>query len=378
MRVNNEEFVATLHAYMFASEDYSLSRGSHLNTIRLPINPGDGRMFPWLSAVARRYEHYSFKNLELIYKPAVSTLTNGNVAMCPIYDPADTTPTTRTVLLNTEGVTRTQVYKMAKLTIPKNRLNANGKYYIRSQGDHVLDPGELRNTDLGFVVLSVTDADGTAATYGDIFVRYTVEFHGPRIGSSGARVGYTHTDLNGAFKYVKDGVTAPFGAINSRWETQWTKKHNHPLSTLDYDIGYDDETYQYAGTAGGAASLVKFNEPFTGLMTLHRKHGLSTGSMGPHVVNGYMGGEHDDLDPIDVGQPLKTGKDHKWRTGITKFVSLVKDAGDAIKETWSVVCDVGDVIAITGAGAASAAEETAMTLVETTETMLPVFAGVLV
>jgi hypothetical protein len=380
MRVANEEFVATLRGNMFVMD--SATQGGRLAVHKLPINPGDGRMFPWLSAVARRYEHYSFKKLEILYKPAVSTYVSGNVAMCPIYDPADSTPTSRTVLLNTDGVVRTQVYKSGVLSIPASRLNSQTKHYIRSQGDHVLDPGELRNTDLGFVVLTVTDGGGALANweaYGDVFVRYVVELHGPRIGSAGTRVGVSHTKYNNRQWHLAPGsITAPFGNIPSLDNTEWTKNHNNAKNTLDYEIGFDNETYQYGGTADGAASIVKFNEPFTGLMTITRSHPGTTGTMQPHVVNGWIGAEHDGSGPTDIGMPTRPGKTARWRKGIVEFVSLVKDAGNAVKETWSIICDVGDIIAVSGLGAPSATEDTALTFLEAAEEMLPVFAGLLV
>lgn len=377
MRVTNEEFIATLHGHMFTNQNRDANKGHVLDVHKLPINPGDGRMFPWLSAVARRYEHYKFTSLELVYKPATSTLTSGNVAMCPIYDPADTVPTTRTVLLNTDGVVRTQVYNQASLKVPTSRLNTNKKLYIRSQGDHVMDPGELRNTDLGFIVLTVTDSGTTTSAFGDIFVRYSVEFHGPRIGASGSRVGHSDTRIGRATVKAKDGLIAPFGNVMEAQGERWTRKHNSVHNTLDYTIGYDDEIYDYAGTGGGAATLVKFEEPFTGIMTIKRQHDLTTGSFASHLVNGQKGYEHDGSAITKPGQSLQSGRVHDWRTGIANFVGLVKDAGDAIQETWSVICDVGDVLHISGTGGVSVNETTSLTLLEAAEDILPVIGGLL-
>jgi hypothetical protein len=67
MRVANEDFVATLRGNMFVMD--SATQGGRLAVHKLPINPGDGRMFPWLSAVARRYEHYSSRNWKYCTNP---------------------------------------------------------------------------------------------------------------------------------------------------------------------------------------------------------------------------------------------------------------------------------------------------------------------
>lgn len=382
MRVSNEEFALSLQSYMFTLNPDSFTNPhlkQDLQTIRLPLNPGDGRTFPWLSAIARRYEHYEFKTLEFLYKPAVSTLANGNVAMGPIYDPADSQPSSRTVLLNLDGVVRTQVYKESKLTIPPQRLR-NGKMYIRSTGDHVIDPGELRNTDLGFVVIGLTDTSTSDAIYGDIFVRYTVDFHGPRIGSSGARMGVSSTKFNSAAAYLApDASIAPFGIVRNRWNSEFTKKHNSDKNTLDYEIGYDSDTYSVAGSAIHG-NIVKFNEPFTGLMHIDRYQSSSNGTVAPFYVNGYQGSQTPNSSTGN-GLVLKPGKAHKFRQAAANFVSYAKDGAKAIKEVWTVVADVGDIIhlATTRAGTFPInTESTALSFLETAEEALPVMAGFLV
>lgn len=48
----------------------------------------------WLAGVASSYSKYRWRKLRIFYIPAVSTATNGRLAMGLSYDPLDTAPTT--------------------------------------------------------------------------------------------------------------------------------------------------------------------------------------------------------------------------------------------------------------------------------------------
>jgi hypothetical protein len=261
------------------------------------------------------------------------------------------------------------------LQIPASRLRA-GKKYVRVKGDTILDPGELRATDLGFLCVTITDliSDSNPIVIGDLFVKYTVEFHGPRIGSQSSLCGHSNTKfVSGHAGANVDGVVAPFGVTSD-----WTKQYNSTKNTLDYDIGYDASSYQYAGTAGGAASLIRFNQPFTGLMTAERHSDAAT-NIGRLIVNGSKGIGSGYSTTQSVGQPLKAGvTDHPWRHALTDLVHTVKDGATAVKDVWSIIADVGDVLHLTGEGIADGAQESALWFTEASEEMLPVFAGLLV
>lgn len=58
------------------------------------VNPGLVATFPWLSAIANRFESYRFNKLRFLYKTKTATTATGDVIMVNDYDATDSAPTT--------------------------------------------------------------------------------------------------------------------------------------------------------------------------------------------------------------------------------------------------------------------------------------------
>lgn len=177
MLIHHREFCGTLNhetskpAYHHPDSNEKVSA----SPFKLPINPGDGRTFPWLAGLSGRFEKYRFRSLKFSYQPTCSTLENGGVALCPIYDPADPVPTSRSDLMNAEGAARGAVYRPLNLSVPSSKMRHNDTMYIREFHEELVDEAELRTTDLGYIAAILTDtntAETDSMNYGDIFVEY--------------------------------------------------------------------------------------------------------------------------------------------------------------------------------------------------------------
>jgi len=67
----------------------SSSAGVFATILDMPINPGNSRMFPRLSALSDVYEEYCFKYLRFIYRPTCNVNTAGSIGFYIDYDPVD-------------------------------------------------------------------------------------------------------------------------------------------------------------------------------------------------------------------------------------------------------------------------------------------------
>lgn len=340
MAVSHQEHCSVLNL------NTSVPGGTNRNTnvkenhipLKLPFNPGDGRTFPWLNTIATRFERYKFTKLKFHYKPIVSTFSNGGVALCPIYDPADPIPSDRSALLNAEGTVRGAIYHELTLVIPQTRMRKNDTMFVRETHESLADVNELRLSDLGFLAVSLTDVSLTALqnNVGEVYVEYTVELSSPRIGPRTAKSGYyrrdnyTNTGANEGPGNSSPFHAAPFGNV-----TPEDRTNHSPGNTVMFDVGTQLELYQNSDTNDPIeTNTITFREPFCGTMQyFHRADGNAQGgSVGGLIVN--------DPEVMDLVQ----GNDHKgdWaQTGLLR--SIVSGAGIA-SQLWKVVAQAGDVM----------------------------------
>lgn len=307
------------------------TRLSHV-PLKLMINPGDGRTFPWLNGVASRFEKYKFTHLEIQYEPTCSTLESGGVALCPVYDPADPLPRDRHILYNTEGVVRGVVYDKLKLIVPKQRLRPNDTLFVRETHEGLMDENELRLSDLGYFAVSLSDTSA-AINYGDIFLKYTVELTSPRVGRRSAKCGrYT---LSNASNTPNTNVhPSAFGPVDPNDRT------NHSAGdTLMYSVDFDENTYTNPNTTYHYdTNTVTFHEPFTGLMSYHYDQaGPSSNSLPWGLI---INGQKDD--GTDGHMVPVEGKKHKKPWAKTKFIKGIKNAYDGAMWLIDVAAEAGD------------------------------------
>ena len=335
MIVTHTEFCGLVNTQTVQPEGYDLDGKYHEHRpMKLPINPGDGRLFPWLTAVASRFEKYRFTNLTLHYKPTCSTFISGGVALVPIYDPSEPVPVDRHILYNAEGVVRGPLYRGVSLNIPRSRMRPTDTMFVRETHDELMDANELRMTDLGYFVVSVSDSHDNV-NFGDLFVTYTVELTSPRVGRrSGkcARHTWKGTFVSGASTHVP-----PLGP----------EPKMHGSGTLM--VAQTLENGTVAGKEGYINSF-QFAEPFTGQLAIHRKAGNVADVQSQLIVNGRTssGGE---VAVVNPGAKDKSRKaKHKWlhtiKDGFKEFVDIIEvvaDSGDLLELAQDAVAAVHSI-----------------------------------
>jgi hypothetical protein len=339
MRVRHREFCSVVNSKTVTAggaDPVSNQRRSQ-DPIKLPLNPGDGRTFPWLSGIATRFEKYRFSKIVVHYLPTVSTFANGGVALCPVYDPADPPPTSRLHLLNSEGVVRGAVHNELTLTIPRSRMRRTDTLFVRETHDSLMDANELRLSDLGYVVVSLSDIDSTA-NLGDVFIEYEVELESPRVGP---RIGKcAHFSKDAAFTTFGSGGFAHCSPFGSGVVTSDRSNHS-PASTLMIEA----ETLldQYVDNISSEAVDVtrfQFMEPFSGFLS-YAHDGPNSGAKGASAglaINGRSNSSSNKW----VAKPGEDLADKGW--GIAEWVSGAVSAANTAQELWKITAEAGDIL----------------------------------
>jgi len=135
------------------------------------INPQRNGTFPWLSAIASRFEMYRFKKLRFQYRPSVGTTSDGWIALGMDFDFYDDIPTKNTMLV-WKYSSKSAVWQSCDLDLTQDAKLSTMRYcnYSTERGDARLDMlGKL-------YVLAHTPI---TTTIGELYVDYEVEFRQP-------------------------------------------------------------------------------------------------------------------------------------------------------------------------------------------------------
>lgn len=154
----------------------------------LPLNPGVSATFPWLSAVAARFQEYALKGAVFHFVPTSGTAissTNaalGSVMFQTTYRATDVQPSSKVEMLNeywaTEGRPCDMITHAIECDPKENPFNI---HYIRNG---VLGPDENQLLyDLGTTYVATNGMQAAGQTVGDLWITYEVELKKPVVAS---------------------------------------------------------------------------------------------------------------------------------------------------------------------------------------------------
>lgn len=303
----------------------------------LPINPGDGSMFPWLSKIAPNFEFYQFSNLKFQFSSSVSSFTSGSLMMSPEFDPhnAGVEATTLNVLLNKQSAITGNVWADFGVTLPKTNL---AKKLVRAQHIHSRTREHLRQTDVGHLYVGLYNVDSAQSLpYGELFVEYDVILTVPN-----------QTGKNVKSSIVQYGVDSPeqvtgsgpigdylplFGDMHNQYEPTYQGGDNN---TLGFRVHRENGIGSY-GAGSADASRFTFSEPFEGLVHFHCKNhsGSMPASSNPtiaHLDSGFSYTQQpNNLARVEEKVNVGTGgSGADWST----LWSIVAKAGDIFDVFW--------------------------------------------
>lgn len=156
--------------------------GATPNNYRQLLNPQNGSIFTWLSAIATRFEIYRFSKLKFIYNPSCGTSTDGYVVFGFDFDAYDAMPG-KSEMLAWRYSKKVPVWGNAQLDVSADSRMATWRYCdsgaVRYKPGETLQRGDLRLDHLGLLMSICTAGSGANRYVGEMFVEYTVEFRQP-------------------------------------------------------------------------------------------------------------------------------------------------------------------------------------------------------
>jgi hypothetical protein len=170
-RVNHRELIGSVEGSSgFTVED------------SFALNPGIALSFPWLSGIARNWEQYKFNKLRYCYYPRTGTSTPGSFMMAPDYDAADVAPVSEQVASSYVDSVEDAPWKEIICHLKPDRLKGISPFkYVRTEtlGANL----DIKTYDSGNI--HIITLDGTAVSWGKLWVEYDVEFKIPQIRPTG-------------------------------------------------------------------------------------------------------------------------------------------------------------------------------------------------
>lgn len=140
------------------------------------LTPGCSVMFPWLSAIALRYERYAFRKLSIRLLPQNPTINGGRVYMCVDYDYTDLPAHTQAEVLSNVTSTSGNVWEDLTLECDPGALMRDMPYKYTHNASRV--PVEMRSSYSGYVQFFV---NAQTQTDFDIMVDYVVDLITPQL-----------------------------------------------------------------------------------------------------------------------------------------------------------------------------------------------------
>lgn len=231
-----------------------------------PIQPGDKNQFPWVAAIAVKYERYKFRSLKYSFVPLIGVFADdaksGTVMLSVDYDAADSTPKSMQEVNDTDPHVSSLTYQQSVLRLDPKKLTPAAKF-IRTE---LPPPGtDIKTYDAGILYVSRAlmplGSDDTQIGY--ITVEYEVEFFNPR--------------LNGPARTVRNYTAFRADGPDSGFST----------CTIGAPVGY---TLTYTNVVfNGINVVVSGDNNFTLLPGLY-KFEASLAIVGPTPAN-FIGGQ---------------------------------------------------------------------------------------
>lgn len=176
-RVENDEFIVAIS---------SASVGANFGNTAFACNPGQASTFPWLAGEATQWEKYRFEYLEFYYEHDVSSFatagTTGKVIMSFDYDAADSPPTTKQQMLDTQPHADGMPNEDFGMSMdPPDLDGRTDLHYVRLAG--LPGGADIRLYDVGNLNVATQGIASSATELGELHVRYAVVFEVPILSS---------------------------------------------------------------------------------------------------------------------------------------------------------------------------------------------------
>lgn len=161
---------------------------------RYDVNPGDKKLFPWLSGIAGNFQQYRMRGMIVTFKSTssdatITTNTNiGTVMMCTDYDVDDPAPFNKAAMMNYEQAVDNKPSSSFQHIVecdPAQSRN-NGVYHIRTEdrSDLQADRRSLKDYDYASFYVATEGmqlSGGIRHPVGELWVSYEIELLKPQL-----------------------------------------------------------------------------------------------------------------------------------------------------------------------------------------------------
>lgn len=145
------------------------------------INPGDESTFPWLYAIARRYESYLFEELIFEYETQSGSTAVGTVILAIDYDAADAAPVSKVQALAYHNSVRAAPWQNCSHRSSSADLHKRKTYYVQSGTN---DPNDAVDYDTGRLFVCRQGMADPDTLVGELYVKYKLKLMTPQLNAS--------------------------------------------------------------------------------------------------------------------------------------------------------------------------------------------------
>jgi hypothetical protein len=169
-----------------------------------PLNPGMNVTFPWLANEAAGWEKYKFNDVKFCYYTRTGSNVPGSLMLAPDYDASDAAPVSEVVASAYEDTEEDAPWKDICCHLQRAELMGDmQERYVRVGA--LAANQDVKTYDCGNMF--VCTVDGTAVSWGKLWVEYDVTLITPHVPPGGFQAAGT---LNGAGGSA--AAATPFGA----------------------------------------------------------------------------------------------------------------------------------------------------------------------
>jgi hypothetical protein len=259
-------FIATKEGVVVCNREFIgvvASSGSGFNQLlRLRVNPGSARTFPWLSTMANSWETYRFRKLRFEYIARCPTTTPGSIFISPDYDAQDGAPINEVVQSAIKGTVEDGPWKSLNVDLsPANMNRAFKSHFTMDDARFGNTTQDEKTIDAGQVFLS-TETDG-AAKLGRLWVSYECELNTPQPPEVDNNLGSRLVDFSAV--PTNTGSTFPASVVVTNQEMNVADPIIELLAGQGIDTG---------------VQFARFLRPFSGTLTTIVS-GLGSGTINP-------------------------------------------------------------------------------------------------
>lgn len=146
------------------------------------LNPGMAASFPWLSNEAQGWEKYRFNKLRFCYYTRTGTGVPGSVMLAPDFDATDAAPVSEVVASSYQDTVEDAPWKDICCDLQPRQLMGDMRERFLRFGALAANQ-DIKTYDCGN--LHLCTVDGTAVSWGKLWVEYDVTLFTPQVPAGG-------------------------------------------------------------------------------------------------------------------------------------------------------------------------------------------------